>query len=222
MSKWRGIQTTQEPKNELEPKTIVNRLGQKSLSLPRIDDKKRWAGYPGIAGTARKIAKLVPNCLHYIEPFAGTAKVFQELCKRKDVNINQAILNDTSDFIYEWLKKELNQQAIITHEDFANCITRWDSKNTFFLIDPPWYKTYYEQSFSSFNRESVKEYDQEIIELCKKMIGKFIITTRKENKIMLNSGFKHKLIKSEYVVSGKYPKVLITTNLDYKTVRSSP
>ncbi len=35
----------------------------------------------------------------------------------------------------------------------------------------------------------------------------------KENKIMKNSEFKHQFIKSEYVVSGKYPEVMITTNV---------
>ena len=55
--KWRGIETTQEAINENKAVTIVNRLGQKSISLPRIDDGKRWAGYPGLAGTAKKIAK---------------------------------------------------------------------------------------------------------------------------------------------------------------------
>ena len=79
VEKWRGIKTTQKRINENKPKTIINRLGQKSLSLPRIDDKKRWAGYPSLAGTARKIAKLIPKCKYYIEPFAGTAKVFQML-----------------------------------------------------------------------------------------------------------------------------------------------
>jgi hypothetical protein len=218
-AKWRGIKTTQKAKHENEPKTVRNRFGQLTLSLPRIDDHKRWAGYPGITGVSRKIARLVPNCLYYVEAFAGTAKVFQELMKRSDVNIQECILNDTSDFIYHWLKKELGQYATITKTDFTKCIERWDSKNTFFLFDPAWFKTYYEQSFSSFNRDSVETYSKELIEICKTIKGKFIITTRRENKIMLKSGFTNRLVKSEYVVSGKYPRVLITTNLDPKGVR---
>lgn len=210
--KWRGIKTTQIPKYEGQAKTVINRLGQKSITLPRIDDEKRWAGYPGLAGTARKIAKLVPKSKYYIEPFAGTAKVFQEL----SFNPNFTILNDKSKFITDWLKKEF-QNINIWSLDFKECIYKFsDMKDAFFLIDPPWYKSYYDQQFSSFNRESVREYDEEIIELCKKIKGKFIITTRKENKIMLNSGFNHKTVKSEYVVCGKYPEVLLTSNLTFK------
>ena len=45
--KFRGIKTTQIAKHESKAKTVINRYGQKSLSLPRIDDKKRWAGFAG-------------------------------------------------------------------------------------------------------------------------------------------------------------------------------
>lgn len=45
--------------NENKAKTIINRLGQKSISLPRISDDKRLRGYPGLAGTDSKIAKYI-------------------------------------------------------------------------------------------------------------------------------------------------------------------
>jgi len=214
-SKWRGIKTKSEKIGEYIPITITNRLGQKSIHLPRIDDKKRWAGYPGLAGTARKIAQMIPSpCITYVEPFAGTAKVYQEALKRKDgFRIQTAVLNDKSNFIRVWLYKEFLSSAFISNDDFVDCMKHWDDEYTFFLIDPPWNKSYYLQKFSCFNRESVRKYDEEVIELCKNMKGKFIITTRKENKTMLKSGFRNKLVKSEYVVSGKYPEVLITTNI---------
>jgi len=213
--KWRGIKTTSKKINENKAKTIINRLGQKSISLPRIDDKKRWAGYPGLAGTARKIAKLIneiPQFGYYVEPFAGTAKVYQML---DGLNHFKDILNDKSPFIYNWLKSEFsNSYCDVTDWDYTNCIHHWDEDGTVFVIDPPWNKSYYLQNFSCFDRKSVKDYDYEILDICRELKGKFIITTRKENKIMLNSEFRNALITSEYVVSGKYPKVLITTNLD--------
>ena len=209
MEKWRGIKTTSKPKNTREALTITNRLGQKSMSLPWITDSKRWAGFPGLAGTARKIAKLIPECKYYVEPFAGSAKVYQEMSIGK---FHYAVLNDKSKYIVKWLKKEF-PYANVTNYDFKTVIKRYDSRTTFFLIDPPWYRSYYDQIFSIFNRPSVAHYDQEVLDLCEKLKGKFIITTRKENQIMRRSRFNHKLIKSEYVVSGKYPKVLLTTNL---------
>jgi len=211
-TKWRGIETTQRKINETKARTITNRLGQLSMSLPRIDDKKRWAGFPGLAGTAKKIAKLIPFSATYVEPFAGSAKVYQEYLKRGDWNFNKVILNDTSKFVTDWLKENF-KEAQVTSIDFNKCIRKHDSKRTIFIIDPPWVKSYYDQGFSSFNRKTVKDYDRELLELCENIQGKFIITTRKENLIMKKSRFKNKLIRSIYVVSGKYPQVMLTHNL---------
>jgi len=208
--KWRGIETTVKKKNERKPKTITNRLGQKSISLPRIDDGKRWAGYPGLAGTAKEIAKLVPKTTYYIEPFAGTAKVYQELKFRPDF----VILNDKSKFICDWLKKEF-KLINVWNMDFHECIYKFSNhSNAFFLIDPPWNKSFYDQKFSWFDRDNTGEYYTEILKLMEKVKGKFIITTREDNKFMRNSGYETKIIKSIYVVSGKYPKVMLTTNLE--------
>jgi len=212
--KWRGIHSTEEVINEDEAVTIVNRLGQKSISLPRITDDKRWAGFPGLSGVAKKIAKMVPKCATYVEPFAGAAKVYQELpIEFSKTKYTFATLNDKSKFVYKWLQQEF-PLAFITNWDFKLCIKYWDSKDTFFLLDPPYNKSYYDQVFSTFNRESVNDYYTEVLELCKGMKGKFIITSRKENKLMLESGFKTKLVKSIYAISGKLPRVLVTTNLD--------
>jgi site-specific DNA-adenine methylase len=214
-TKWRGISTTQKRIHEKEAITTINRLGQKSISLPRIDDKKRWAGYPALAGTAQEIANMIQSCKYFVEPFAGTAKVYQELIKIKETKIEHYILNDTSDFIYKWLIREFHD-ATVTNEDFTKCIARWDSPETFFLLDPAWNKPFYLQKFSSFNRKSVGAYYEEVIELCKKMQGKFIIASREENTLIQNSGFKNRTIKSKYVVSGHYPRVLLTSNLEWE------
>ena len=238
-SKWRGIQTTQLRKNEKKSKTISNRFNQKSFSLPRIDDKKRWAGYPGNTGISRRLAKHIPDCLYYIEPFAGAAKVYQAYIqrrikesKKRKLKEYTAILNDKSKWIFNWLKKELNYGILITNADFVQCIKIWDSKKTFFLLDPPWFRTYYDQSFSCFDRKNVQEYDEQLLSLCTgipykkfnlegyKIKGKFIITTRKENKVMLGSKLHKYLIKSEYVVCGKKPYVLLTSNLKLKGLRN--
>lgn len=209
--KWRGINTTQKKINESNPITIINRLKQKSISLPRIDDNKRWAGYPSLAGTAKTISKLIPKSRYYVEAFAGTAKVYQELPTTKYLC---AVLNDKSNFIYKWLRREFknNDFTFITKLDFINCIKTWDGYNTVFLFDMPWHKSYYDQTFSYFNRKDVKQYDNDLLKICNKIEGKFIITTRKENQRMLQSKFNNYLIQSEYVLCGKYPKVMLTTN----------
>lgn len=208
----RGIPTTTKKINEKKAVTIINRYGQKSPSLPRIDDLKRWAGYPGLTGISRPIIKYIPSNTYYVEPFAGAAKVYQELIKIKPAKFSFYILNDTSRFVYEWLKQEFTD-PLITKLDFTEVIEQYNFKHSFFLLDWPWYMSYYNQTFSSFNRKSVKEYDLEVLKILDNIKGDFIITTRKENKRMLSSGFNNYLLQSDYPVSGKLPKVLLTTNL---------
>lgn len=215
--KWRGIATTQIQKYEKKPKTIINRFNQKSISLPRIDDKKRWAGFAGTTGISRKVAKLVPKCDVYIEPFAGTAKVWQELEKihRTTPMYIYSILNDKSSFITRWLSKEFKKKTLIYKLDFKTLMKRYDLYRAVFVIDAPWTKSLYNQEYSYFNRDSVKQYDLEIIDLCKNMRGKFIITSSKHNTNMLNSGFTNWFVRSEYVLSGNYPIQLLTTNIKF-------
>ena len=212
----RGIRTNPNPRFEDEPITIINRLGQKSIHLPRIDDKKRFAGFPGNAGIAQKLAHLIPFCKTFVEPLAGTAKVCQELFgpKKTQDYPEQFILNDKSKFVVKWLREEFNYNDVkITCTDFKYCVKKYDSKDTMFLFDQPWSRSFYDQGFSYFDKENVAAYDKEILELCKSIKGKFFITTRKENTRMKKSGFRNLLIQSEYVVMGKYPQVLITTNV---------
>jgi len=212
----RGITTNPNAKNELQAVTKINRFGQKTISLRRIDRSKPWAGYPGITGISRKLAHIIPDCDVFVEPLAGTAKVCQELFGPKKTSGYpiQFILNDKSKFVAKWLRKEFDYHDVkVTCTDFAYCIKKYDSKKTVFVIDYPWFKSFYDQGFSWFDRENVAAYDKEILELCKSIKGKFFITTRKENTRMKKSGFKNLLIESEYVVCGKYPKVLITTNV---------
>lgn len=216
----RGIPTITNKKNEKKSKTITNRFNQLSLSLPRIDNKKRWAGYAGLTGISRKLAKIIPKSKIYIEPFAGTAKVYQELVKIKPRKFNFAVLNDKSEFIIVWLKTNF-PDAIVTHNDFTDTIKTWDNQHNFTLFDQPWGKGSYDQKYSCFDRTSTIEYDKEVIRLCSDLKGKFIITTRRENKVMLESGFNNYLIQSEYVVSGRYPLVMLTSNLSIQGLQKA-
>lgn len=203
--------TMPEHKNEHQAKTIINRFKQKSISLPRITDDKRMRGYPGLAGTARKIAKYVPkNIDWYIEPFAGTAKVYQEL----QFKPNFVLLNDKSKFVFDWLKRDFHN-INIWDLDFKQCIYKFlDNQKAFFLIDQPWHKELYFQNFSCFDRKDVKTYDEEILELCRHMKGRFIIASDRKNKRMLESGFNNKLIEGDYMVAGGLTKTLITSNME--------
>jgi len=208
IDKWRTTTTRGEDKAI----TILNRHKQKSISLPRFDEGKRLCGYAGLAGTAKSLSKLIPTCVNYVEPFAGTVKVFQEL----DVNkYTYAILNDKSPFIYEWLMREFNDNpmAYIFNVDFIPIIERFNNERTVFLIDAPWNRSFYDQSYSCFDRKA-KEYDEEILKVLEDTRAKFIICSKKGNKRMLNSGYINALITGDYPIFGKLPQTLITTNIE--------
>ena len=217
--KWRGIPTNPTPRNEDKAKTIQNRLHQISFSLPRIDDKKRWAGYPGLSGISPRLAKMIPSCKTYVEALAGAARTYQEL-RRLDTKIQFFILNEKSPFILQWLRDNFHKDKTeVTELDFIECIRQYDSTETVFLFDLPWFITLYKQPFSWFDRESVKQYEIELLNELKTIQGKFFITTRIENIRMKHTSYHKYLIKTEYVVSGKYPETLVTSNIDISEKR---
>jgi len=208
MESHRGIKTNPNKKNESKLKIVKNRFGQYTLSLPRIDDKKRFAGYPGLAGWSVSLARMVPQCKFYVEPLAGMCKVYQALDKTK---IKYAILNDLAKPLIPVLK-QCFPEANVTSTDYIYCIKKFDTPDTFFLIDVPWNENYYAQGFSAFTENKVRTYDEKILKICKSLTGKFIITSKKR-AIFINSDFTNATIKSRYVICGNYPELLITTNL---------
>jgi len=209
IDQWRTTTT----RGESKAITIINRHKQKSISLPRFDEGKRLCGYAGLAGTAKALAKLVPKCYHYVEPFAGTVKVYQELNNERYA---YAVLNDKSKFIYDWLNEnfKLNPRTYIFNSDFIPIMSKFRGKNDFLLIDAPWNRSFYDQNYSCFDRKGIKEYDLEVLKALEGTRAKFIICTKKGNKRMLDSGYTNKIIEGDYPIFGKLPQTLITTNID--------
>mgnify|MGYP003141822005 CR=1 FL=1 len=95
--------------------------------------------YPGLFFTASQIGAHFPKCRIYCEPFSGLART------AKYARCEIMVLNDMGKYANECCKKNFSK-AIITHEDFMACIKKWDSKDTFFLIDPPWDNSYYDST----------------------------------------------------------------------------
>lgn len=90
------------------------------------------------------IKKNLPSNLegmNYIEPFGGSFGVYKNLSK---IEFNKVIYNDIH--IYEELK--LSDNIEVYNEDFSTIIERFDEKNSFFYIDPPYVdKFYYKHNF---------------------------------------------------------------------------
>ena len=98
--------------------------------------KENVARYPGLAMNAKIISEYFPMTKIHVEPFSGLART------AKFARAPKIVLNDMSEYANSICKKQ-HPGAIITHQDFADCIKKWDGPDTFFLIDPPWFLDYY-------------------------------------------------------------------------------
>jgi hypothetical protein len=85
---------------------------------------------------ARFIGPYFPKSVYYVEPFAGLARTAKYNRSKK------VVLNDKSDYSHYYCQKKF-PNAIIENLDFIDCIKKYNSKDTFFLIDPPWRTDFY-------------------------------------------------------------------------------
>ena len=164
--------------------------------------QQKWTkgvSYPGLFFTASQIGAHFPKCRIYCEPFSGLART------AKYARCEIMVLNDMGKYANDYCEKNFSK-AIITHEDFMACIKRWDSKDTLFLIDPPWDNSFYDSSgkmegesvlnqfargnrkkqtnyklgsktqTSSFIDRTVKQYIKDLENLLPTLEGTFIVT----------------------------------------------
>jgi len=135
--------------------------------------------YPGLTFTAPQIGPYFPKTKYYVEPFSGLARTAKY--SRSEV----MILNDKSKFSNNYCKKKF-RNAVITNEDFEVSIKRWDSKDTFFLIDPPWRVEFYNgkgmlhrnksATNPAFIDRSIPEYLNKLKQILPLIKGHYILT----------------------------------------------
>ena len=182
--------------------------------------------YPGLFHMALQISAYIPKSKYYIEPFSGLART-AKYSRSKTV-----ILNDKSIRVNKICEK-LYPNAIITNYDFEDCIKKYDSKETFFLIDPPYDVKYYngdivkEKTIKNHLRNkskradkkaieravidrTVKEYLDKLEEIVPKIKGHYIIT------LSLKKNFKasyHKILRHiKPHLFGFHPSVHLYSN----------
>lgn len=165
-------------------------------------------GYSGLKHTAKQISQYIPDYKIYVEPFAGLGRVgrySKSECK---------IFNDMSDYAVQELKK-LFPLSTITQMDFEQCIKQYDSKDTFFLIDPPWRKPIYDNDKSFIDR-TPKEYYQILMRILPTLKGDWFLCSslaeRGLNKILTKSGYPMIDIKGTFQICGKPVTVKIISN----------
>lgn len=173
---------------------------------------KKLTGYPRLKFTAERISKYIPQSKRYVEPFAGYGEV-AKLIQRDEI-----ILNDMSQFAIEELQKSF-PHSIITSEDFISCMEKWDSEDTFFLIDPPWYNDIYSKNDKPFMDRTALQYYVDIFQFLKTIKGNWILCADKwehdVRRICTLSEYDNLILKTEHrLLHGKIG-VLLTSNIPF-------
>lgn len=172
-------------------------------------------GYAGLENMAEFIVKYIPKSKIYVEPFAGLGRTTESNRHEK------IILNDMSDYAVNYLKKSF-PKAIITQEDFEGCIKRWDSYETFFMIDPPWRKNIYKNNSLPFcDRTPIQYYEKLLKEVLPHIKGNWILCVdRDEHEIgkrVSKSGYPNIVVQHpKRVLFGRPIAVRMASNKQFK------
>lgn len=184
----------------------------KRLSRLELQDESRALvkkGYAGLYHTAKQIASYIPNPKVYCEPFAGLGRV------AKLVIAEQIILNDRSEYSNVVCKQEF-PNAIITNEDFEDSIKRWDSEDSFFLIDPPWSYRNYRDNPKAFADRNPLAYYKKLFEILPELKGDWILCCDKDEheigKICTKSQYPNLILKTNKKFIWNYIGVMLTSN----------
>ena len=131
--------------------------------------------YPGLFWMSKFIGPYFPKTKYYVETFSGLARTAKH--SRSQI----MILNDKSEYANNQCRKKF-PNAMITNQDFETCIKRWDSKDTFFLIDPPWRTDFYDDS-NPHAWGSLRQAKMNYKNVYNKKLGKYMTSKDKNNKI---------------------------------------
>ncbi len=177
--------------------------------------KRKLGGYAGVKHTAKQIINLIPETVWgkynlYVEPFAGLGRTAEY------IRIPM-ILNDLGNLSNEYCKEKF-PNSIVENMDFKETIKKYDSFNTFFMIDPPWRFDTYTENNSTVCDRSVIEYYQQVLDLVDTIKGDwFILSSFDEHEqkgILRKSKWKCKEVQSDKkVIFGKYARTLVCSNL---------
>jgi len=152
---------------------------------------------------ARFIGPYFPKSVYYVEPCAGLARTAKYNRSQK------VVLNDKSDYSNHYCRKKF-PNAIIENLDFIDCIKKYNSKDTFFLIDIPWRIDFYQGKgmtarsgtgiTGGYIDRSSAQYITDLKKILPSIKGPYIVT--------LPTHFSCRKTKGKMVFPGPYSKTL--------------
>jgi hypothetical protein len=175
--------------------------------------KRLIGGYAGVRYTAKPIIEKIPDITKYklwVEPFSGYARTAEYVDLPK-------VLNDMSDHANEYCIEHF-PDSVVEHMDFMETIDKYDSEDTFFLIDPPWRFATYDLNELAFCDRKVWDYYDQLLKRVETLKGDwFVLSSADEHEqknILRNSKWGIKLVESEgYPIFGKKARTLICSNV---------
>ena len=167
---------------------------------------KFMLGSMGLTHTALIISEYIPRCRIYAEPFTGLGRV------ARHVHADNVILNDKSQYACDFLNKRFD--CTVTNTDFEETFHIYDSKDTVFLIDPPWSRKEYVKGCNgnAFCDRTPTEYYDRILELLPKLQGHWFVCGKKDNSRLKDDTYHHKLFTSRKKIMGGTISTLIMSN----------
>lgn len=174
---------------------------------------KRLGGYSGLKHTAEKINKLIPKCKIYCEPFAGLARVAE-----LGVNCDEIVLNDKSEFAVNYLRENFSDDTVRSF-DWKKCMELYDSEDTFFLIDPPYYRNIYKNNNMSFIDREPLEYYKQLLDLLPTIKGNWILCSTKhremETLLKITNYYRTEILSEKNSIFGKKSRITLTSNIPF-------
>lgn len=163
-------------------------------------------GYAGLTHTALSISEYIPKCKIYVEPFAGLGRT------AKHAQAEQIILNDKSDYAFNFLTKHFNVK--INNLDFEEMFRLYNTSETIFLIDPPWSKEEYKNGCRNraFCDRTPREYYDRIFEWLPLLKGDWFVCGKKDNSRLKDKKYFYKLFKSRKKIMGGNISTLVMSN----------
>ena len=175
---------------------------------------KLLGGYAGTKFTADKIKQLMPNMTKYgiyVESFAGLGRTAE------DISVPIIVLNDKGEYSNQFCREKF-PDAVVENMDFKDTILKYDTVNTFHLIDPPWRFECYNLNNKAFCDRKVYDYYKQILDLVENLKGDwFILSSADEHEqkhILRDSKWGTRIVVSDgNPIFGKKARTMICSNL---------
>ena len=174
---------------------------------------KKLGGYAGVKFTAKQIVESIPNIIKYnlwVEPFSGLGRTANY------VNLPK-VLNDKSEYANSYCKEHF-PESIVENMDFMETINKYDSENTFFLIDPPWQFFIYNDNEMAYCDRKVRLYYEQILNRIETIKGDWFLLSsvdeHEQQNILRKSKWGLIIVDSEKnSIFGNKARTMICSNL---------